>query len=205
MGSLLSTSGVPGGRRIRVRSVFDAAELATGESIAVNGVCLTVVDIRPESLSFDVSPETLGSTTLGSLRTGAPVNLERAMRMDSRFGGHLVSGHVDGVGRVEAVEPAGEFNYYRISAPEDVVRVSIPKGSVTVDGISLTIVALSEKSLTVAIIPHTAKATTMGTRLVGDEVNLEADMIGKYVARLLSPRVEKKSLMGLLEEEGFIR
>jgi len=133
--------------------------------------------------------------------------LERAMRMSSRFGGHLVSGHVDGVGRIESLRPEGAFRYYGISAPEEVLRVSIPKGSVTVDGVSLTIVALDERGLTVAIIPHTGEQTTIARKKVGDRVNLEADMIGKYVARLIEPHqtsTKNEALLGLLKKEGYV-
>jgi riboflavin synthase len=181
-----------------------------GESIAINGVCLTVVEISPARISFDVSPETLKSTNLGALGRGGRVNLERAMTMSGRFGGHLVSGHVDGVGVVRTVTPAGEFTYYKISAPPEVLAVSIRKGSITVDGVSLTIVDLDDESFTIAIIPHTAGVTTIGAFKTGDRVNLESDMIGKYVARLLEPRRASaadrdKTMLGLLQEEGFIR
>jgi len=181
-------------------------EVVLGESIAVNGVCLTVVGHAPDELSFDVSPETLRHTNLGELKKGSAVNLERAMKFSDRFGGHLVSGHVDGVGTVVSVSPSGDYTYYRISAPSHILQVSVPKGSVAVDGISLTIVDLDESTLSVAIIPHTASETTIGQRRPGDRVNLEADMIGKYVARLLEPRLSDtrdRSLLDLLKKEGY--
>ena len=202
----MSSSPRGGGRRLRLRTRLPLADVVLGESIALNGVCLTVVESGSSELSFDVSPETLRHTNLGELRTGSPVNLERAMKMADRFGGHLVSGHVDGVGTVERVTPSGDYTYYRILAPADILGVSIPKGSITVDGISLTIVELDEESLTVAIIPHTAAETTIGFGKKGDRVNLEADMIGKYVARLLAPRLpdtKDQALWALLKKEGY--
>ncbi len=207
LGTVKATSSISGGRRLSISPGFDTKDVVTGESIAVNGVCLTVTGENPAgALSFDVSPETLKSTNLGELKPGQKVNIERAMKISSRFGGHIVSGHVDGIGTIESVEPAGEFTLYRISAPSDVLTVSIKKGSVTVDGISLTIVDLREADFTVAIIPHTAKETTMAFKRPGDRVNLEADMVGKYVARLMEPQVvdKNRAFMGLLQEEGFI-
>lgn len=212
VGEVASLNPIRGGVRLALKPGFDTGGVSMGESIAINGVCLTVVEIKPAQLSFDVSPETLKSTNLGELRRGGRVNLERAMTMSGRFGGHLVSGHVDGTGVIKSVTPTGEFTYYKISAPPEVLSVSIKKGSITVDGISLTIVDLDDESFTIAIIPHTAGVTTIGAFKTGDRVNLESDMIGKYVARLLEPRTgsgsgsdKSKSILGLLQEEGFIR
>ncbi|MBI5140717.1 MAG: riboflavin synthase [Nitrospirae bacterium] len=210
-GEIVSVAPIRGGSRIALKPGFDTAGASMGESIAINGVCLTVVEIKPAQLSFDISPETLKSTNLGELRRGAKVNLERAMTMSGRFGGHLVSGHVDGTGVVKSVTPTGEFTYYKISAPAEVLSVSIKKGSITVDGVSLTIVDLDDETFTIAIIPHTAGVTTIGAFKAGDRVNIESDMIGKYVARLLEPRAgsgggnRDKSILGLLQEEGFIK
>lgn len=206
-GEILSVLSAGSGKRIRLRPGFGTDDAVMGESVAINGVCLTVVDIKPGDLSFDVSPETLRATNLGELGMGRRVNLERAMRMSDRFGGHLVSGHVDGVGTVLSVEPSGEFTTYRISAPTGILEVSVKKGSIAVDGISLTIVDLDETSFSVAIIPHTARETTIGAMKSGCRVNLESDMIGKYVARLLAPRRHDRNnaLLGLLKEEGFVK
>lgn len=206
-GEILSVLPAGGGKRISLRPGFGTDDSVMGESVAINGVCLTVTDIKPGSLSFDVSPETLSATNLGEFGMGRIVNLERAMKMSDRFGGHLVSGHVDGVGAVLSVEPSGEFTTYRISAPREILEVSVKKGSIAVDGISLTIVDLDETSFSVAIIPHTAKETTIGMMKTGTRVNLESDMIGKYVARLLAPRRQDKNdaLLGLLKEEGFVK
>ncbi len=207
VGEVTATSTISGGRRFSISPGFDTKDIVTGESIAVNGVCLTVTGEKSvDVLLFDVSPETLKNTNIGELKPGIKVNLERAMKISSRFGGHLVSGHVDGVGTIDSVEPTGEFTRFRVAAPRDVLAVSIKKGSVTIDGISLTIVDLSGVDFTVAIIPHTAKETTMCFKKPGDRVNLEADMIGKYVAKLIEPRMvdKNKTFMGLLQEEGFI-
>jgi len=206
-GTVVSTRPAGGGRRISIRPGFAAGDLVLGESVAVNGVCLTVTAVEGGAAAFDVSPETLRATNLGALGPGARVNLERAMKMSDRFGGHLVSGHVDGVGTVRAVEPAGDYTYYRIEAPPEILAVSIPKGSIAVDGISLTIVDLTESDFRVAIIPHTAKETTIGRAQAGTRVNLEADMIGKYVARLLAPHertTKSEALLGLLRKEGYM-
>jgi len=207
MGDVAGTRPVGGGRRLDVRPGFAASELVLGESVAINGVCLTVVTVEASRMSFDVSPETLKATNLGSLKPGDRVNLERAMKMDDRFGGHLVSGHVDGSGTVCAVEASGDYTVYRIEAPPEILRISIRKGSITVDGISLTIVDLTETDFSVAIIPHTAKETTIGRARVGTRVNLESDMIGKYVARLIEPHqtsTKNEALLGLLKKEGYV-
>jgi len=205
-GALVSATPQGGGQRLRLRTEIPLEDVVLGESIAVNGVCLTVVDLDKSQIAFDVSPETLRYTNLGEQHPGARLNLERAMKMSDRFGGHLVSGHVDGVGVVERVWPAGDYTYYRITAPADILAVSVPKGSITVDGISLTLVELDESCITVAIIPHTARETTIGGRKKGDRVNLEADMVGKYVARLLGPRLAEtrdQALWSLLKKEGY--
>lgn len=207
LGEVTGMRPAGGGRRLDVRPGFAVSELILGESVAINGVCLTVVAAEGDGMSFDVSPETLKATNLGALSPGDRVNLERAMKMSDRFGGHLVSGHVDASGTVSAVEPAGDYTVYRIAAPGEILDVSIRKGSITVDGISLTIVDLGEKDFSVAIIPHTARETTMGRARVGTRVNLESDLIGKYVARLLEPHetsTKNEALLGLLKKEGYV-
>ncbi len=156
-----------------------------GDSIAVNGCCLTVVALGPGWWSADAVPETLGRTSLGSLTPGDPVNLERAVSVGSRLGGHLVQGHVDAVGRIDQIGPDLE-----VSAPQGVRRYLVEKGSVTVDGVSLTVVAVTEAGFAVAVIPHTLAVTTLGRKSVGDPVNLEADVIAKYAERLLQGGTE---------------
>jgi riboflavin synthase len=163
-----------------------------GDSVSVNGVCLTVNEVDGESLTFYAMPETLRRTALGDLAEGSPVNLERAMTPGRRFGGHIVQGHVDGVGVVLGVRPEGDAQIWEFEAPEDVLRYTVEKGSVCVDGISLTVVALRETSFTVAILPQTRANTNLEELRVGDRVNLEADVIGKYVGRLLGPWVVGK-------------
>jgi riboflavin synthase len=178
-------------------SSFDGARLvletsleaAVGDSVAVDGVCLTVIAGDLATLEFDVVPETLERSTLGRLEPGARVNVEPALRVGEELGGHMVQGHVDGVGRVRSVEPEGEGRRAWIEAPREVLRTSVEKGSVTVSGVSLTIAELSADAFAVALVPHTLAQTTLGELEPGDEVNLEADVIGKYVERLLgAPR-----------------
>jgi riboflavin synthase len=160
--------------------------MTVGESVTVNGVCLTVVRFIDNGFAVEVSPETLRVTTLGGLAAGDGVNLERAMRLGDRLGGHLVSGHVEAVGRIVGRAPEGNAIILTIEAPREVLRYCVGKGSVTVDGVSLTINALTEKTFSVAIIPHTASVTTLGLKPPGSSVNLEPDLIGKYVERLMS-------------------
>lgn len=167
------------------RLVFSASTVtggtAVGDSISVNGCCLTVVDLGPGWWAADAVTETLGRTNLGGLAPGDPVNLERAVSLDRRLGGHLVQGHVDGTGRVLAPAPDLE-----VEAPESVRRYLVEKGSVTVDGVSLTVVATTADGFTVAVIPHTMAVTTLGRRRTGDLVNLEADVMAKYAEQLLA-------------------
>jgi len=160
-------------------------DLQVGESISVSGTCLTVIEVGSQDFAVELSTETLQVTTLGSLNVGSPVNLERAMPLHARMGGHLVTGHVDGVGVIHHRHQDGNATYLTIEAAEDILRYCIRKGSVTVDGISLTINEVSGKTFSVAIIPHTAQVTTIGLKQAGDRVNLETDLVGKYVERLL--------------------
>jgi riboflavin synthase len=166
------------------RTVSGDAEI--GASIAVNGICLTVVERTDERLSFDVSVETLARTSLSRLQVGDPVNLERPLTLSSRLGGHLVQGHVDGVGEVAGIERKGDGGaWITIGAPESVGHYLVEKGSVCVDGVSLTVAARNGSSFAVALIPHTLEVTTLGSAEVGDPLNLEVDVIAKYVEALL--------------------
>lgn len=162
--------------------------LKVGDSVTVNGACLTVVAFARTEMKADLSPETAKVTTLGSLKAGDPVNLERAMRLGDRLGGHLVTGHVDAIGTIRARVQEGDGLQLTIEAPREVLRYCVPKGSVTVDGISLTLNEVTDRGFRVTIIPHTAKVTTLGIKQVGDAVNLEADLIGKFVERLFPGR-----------------
>lgn len=160
--------------------------LAIGDSIAVNGVCLTAVDVSTDMVALEVVPETLSRTNLGSLAEGDEVNLELPMRADGRFDGHIVQGHVDGVGTVEEITPAGDSSrLIGIRAPDQLMRYLVEKGSVTVDGISLTVAKVQRDGFEIAVIPHTLQMTTLGLRKPGDTVNLEVDVLAKYVERLL--------------------
>ncbi|RMH31514.1 MAG: riboflavin synthase [Nitrospirae bacterium] len=185
MGAIKSVEKGLAGARMSILASKVLEDLAIGESISVSGICLTVIDLGEQEFSVDVSSETLKKTTLEKAAPGTPVNLERAMRLNERIGGHLVTGHVDGIGMIRRREQDGNAIHITIEAQEDLLRYCVQKGSITVDGISLTINTVSDKSFTVTIIPHTAKATTMGVKQIGDLVNLETDLVGKYVERLL--------------------
>lgn len=187
---------------IQATKVIDGTR--PGDSIAVNGVCLTVTAIAKRGFAADVMHETLNRSTLGKLRPGRPVNLERAMAADGRFGGHIVAGHVDGVGTVTGIRADGNATWFTISASASVLRLIIEKGSIAVDGISLTVARLTAKDFSVSIIPHTTASTILPTLRVGDAVNLENDCIGKYVERLLSNTSQPtKITAGFLAEHGF--
>ena len=171
-----------GGRRLTLAAPF-VRELEIGESVAVSGACLTVVEISNHSFDVQAGPETLRKTTFGLLTAGEPVNLERSLKLGERLGGHLVQGHVDGVGRIVERTRSGDWETVWFEGPTDLVAPMVPKGSVAVDGISLTLVDVTRDRFSVALIPHTLAATTLGTKSVGAGVNLETDLISKYVAK----------------------
>jgi riboflavin synthase len=164
------------------------ADLMIGDSIAVNGVCLTAVEVSGGTATVEVVPETLARSTIGSLAAADRVNLERPLRSDGRFDGHIVQGHVDCVAEVVAVTPEGDGRRMTIALPDDLARYVVEKGSITVDGVSLTVAGLTPSGFAVAVIPHTLEITTLGLRRPGDQVNLEFDVIGKYVERMLEGR-----------------
>jgi riboflavin synthase len=171
-----------GGRRLTIAAPF-AGELTIGESVAVSGACLTVVSQHAQTFQVQAGPETLRKTTFGSLAVGDSVNLERSLELGDRLGGHLVQGHVDGVGRIAERIRHGDWETVWFEAPADLVAPMVPKGSIAVDGVSLTLVDVTRDRFSVALIPHTLTATTLGTNPVGALVNLETDLIGKYVAK----------------------
>lgn len=208
-GSLESLARTDGGWRLRVSHAPWPEPAIVGESVAVQGACLTVVEVRADGFAADLLDETLARTALASLARGTRLNLERALRMGDRLGGHLVSGHIDETGRVAALAAHGRDLALTVSCSPRIARLSILKGSIAIDGVSLTITALTPASITVEIIPHTLAATSLGDRRAGDLVNLEADILGKHVARLLG-RDEETGVVGapvnegLLERAGFV-
>lgn len=175
-----------------------------GDSIAVNGVCLTVTHLTQEEMTVDVMPETVKATTIHSLKMGDYVNLERAMSANGRFGGHIVSGHVDGVGTIRSKKPVSNAVYIEIDIPKELTENCIPKGSITIDGTSLTLFNVSEQSVTVSLIPHTYSETIIGQKKIGEKVNIETDLLGKYVLQHLK-RTDKGSNITLdfLRQNGF--
>lgn len=193
---------------LTVSAVKVMQNLKIGDSVAVNGACLTVVDMHDSVFTADVMPETVRLTNIGSLHAGDKVNLERTLRLCDGLDGHIVSGHVEGLGTIISRRPEGIADVVEIAAEARLLRYILPKGSIAIDGISLTVTAVTDSSFSVAIIPHTAKETTLGFKGVGDKVNLETDIIGKYVERLLNTgaygKSEKQLDKNILLENGFI-
>ena len=186
LGTVRDVSSDGTGTLLRIDEPAIAEDLPLGASVAVNGCCLTVVAADNQSFSFQAGPETLGLTNLGDLRPGMKVNLERSLRLGDRLGGHIVQGHVDGVGRILKRERQGEWEMVWFTCAADLTRQMIRKGSITVDGVSLTLVDVADNSFSVALIPHTMAATTLGFKQPGDTVNLETDLFAKYVFKALS-------------------
>lgn len=201
MGAVTSLEKTLAGTRMTILASTVMSDLKIGDSISVNGACLTVVMRGERDFAVEVSPETLSVTTLGQLTAGAPVNLERAMKLSERIGGHLVSGHVDGVGTIRGRRQEGNAIFFDIEAPPGILRYCVTKGSIAVDGISLTVNEVSERGFSVAIIPHTAKVTTLGLKQVTDAVNLESDLIGKYVERLLQERSQLPKTTPIIDKD----
>ena len=203
MGHVKALRREAGAARLTISASTVLGSTALGDSICVNGVCLTVVDLEKSEFSADVANETLKVTNLGELHVGQKVNLERALQLSARIGGHLVTGHVDAVGRIREKRQEGNSWRVFIEAPEAALHYIILKGSVAVDGISLTVADVDIAGFSIAMIPHTAKLTTLGFKAAGDSVNLETDIIGKYVERLLSGRVEGGLNLEFLRGHGF--
>ncbi|MBU0730495.1 MAG: riboflavin synthase [Proteobacteria bacterium] len=212
-GRLIEKRPSGGGMIFGLNADFDLNDPQEGESIAVNGVCLTAKQISGRIFTVDVSPESLSRTNLGELATGSVVNLERALRLSDRLGGHLVSGHVDAVTTILTRKPQGDFVRFTFAVPHGLGKYIIEKGSITIDGISLTVNHCDDASFSVAIIPHTLEITTLGQRKQGDTVNIEVDLIGKYVEKLLSVQDANGSETGsesrinpaFLAEHGFLK
>jgi riboflavin synthase len=186
LGEVVAWADLPDAARITVRGPLVTSDAGAGDSIAVNGVCLTVVDVGAGSFTADVMKETLARSSLGRLTVGSPVNLERAVRVQDRLGGHLVQGHVDGTGEIVSVEPGAHWTVVTVSMPPELGRYVVEKGSITVDGISLTVSAVDHTEFQVSLIPTTLERTTLGRKAVGDAVNLEVDITAKYVEKLLA-------------------
>ena len=200
------SGGSSGEIAINASTVLENTKI--GDSIAVNGVCLTVTKMTDGGFTADVMPETLRRSNLGGLHIGDGVNLERAMAADGRFGGHIVSGHIDGVGNVAEMKKESNAVWVKISADKDILRLIVEKGSIAIDGISLTVAEVSDRDFSVSIIPHTGSETTLLKKKIGDKVNLENDIVGKYVEKLLQPKsvsskTESKITMEFLREHGF--
>lgn len=203
MGEIVTVTRRGSGARLSLNSRHLSSEAQIGDSIAVNGTCLTVVELKGQTLSFDVSYETLRSTNLGELKTKDRVNLEPSLRLDSRLGGHFVTGHIDGLGTIESKAASGDVLRIVIGAGADITRFLVEKGSVAVDGISLTVVEVMPKGFSIVIIPHTAALTTIGFKGPGDTVNIEVDILGKYVSKFLH-NGRDSVLLKTLSEEGFM-
>ena len=182
-------------------------DIRLGDSIAVNGICLTATAYTKDSFTVDVMHETLNRSSLAGLKPGTRVNLERAMAANGRFGGHIVAGHVDGVGRIASIRRDDNALWYTLTAAPEILRYIVEKGSITMDGISLTVAGVTDRDFSVSVIPHTAKVTTLSEKKPGDPINLETDIIGKYVEKLMRPREipeEKQKLtLDFLALHGF--
>ncbi|HYI75849.1 MAG TPA: riboflavin synthase [Gaiellaceae bacterium] len=184
LGAVVSAEEAGGGRALVVRAAGTAAGAKVGDSVAVDGCCLTAATIAGDELTFHAVPETIARTTLGGLQAGDRVNVEPALRAGDELGGHYVQGHVDAVGRIESVEAEGDGLRVFVATPAEVLRYCVEKGSITVDGVSLTVAELSDDAFAVALVPHTLEATTLSTLRPGQGVNLEVDVLAKYVERL---------------------
>ncbi len=203
MGEIISLTKKDTGARLFLKTKTIGSDAKIGDSISINGTCLTVVEIKGDILAFDLSDETIRSTNLGQLKTGDMVNLEPAMRLDSKLGGHFVTGHVDGVGKITSRATFGNVYKIKIDTEKHLADFLVEKGSVAVDGISLTVVDVFKNGFSIVIVPHTAKMTTIGFKGPGEPVNIEVDILGKYVSKFLHKRRDS-GFMETLAKEGFI-
>jgi riboflavin synthase len=209
LGTLVEKRPAGGGMIFGLEAAFQLTDPEEGESIAVNGACLTARNIKGNRFYVDVSPESLTRTGLGHLQTGSRVNLERALRLSDRLGGHLVSGHVDAQGQVRQRRSTGDFTLFTVSLDPSLTKYVIEKGSITINGVSLTVNTCDRNQFSLSIIPHTLAVTTLGELREGDWVNIEVDMIGKYVEKLLAEKTIDGALQsrinsGFLAEHGFL-
>jgi riboflavin synthase len=202
MGQVVSVIRKDSGARFSINAKAVSADAEIGDSIAVNGACLTVVEKNGDTLAFDLSDETLRASGLGNLRKGEKVNLEPSLKLNSKLGGHFVTGHIDGVGKIRSRTVTGEIYKFVIEAA-GLSEYLVEKGSVAVDGISLTVVDVLKDGFSIVIIPHTAKMTTLGFKAAGDPVNIEVDILGKYVSKFLGKRKDSM-FMNTLSEGGFV-
>lgn len=211
LGKVESLQNIGGDVRLRIQTDLDMSDVNLGDSIATNGICLTVIDWGNNWYTADVSRESLQRTTLEQWKVGQPVNVEKAMLPTTRFGGHIVSGHVDAVGEITVVRQDARSLYFEVTAPKEIAKYLAEKGSITVDGISLTINHLNGNVLSLNLIPHTAERTNIGTWKTGTRVNLEVDVLARYIERLLmgdkasEKNKESKLSMAFLAENGFLR
>jgi riboflavin synthase len=192
-GEVVAVQDLPDAARVTIAGPLVTSDAKLGDSISVNGVCLTVVEVADGAFTADVMRETLVRSSLDKIAPGEPVNLERAAAVGMRFGGHIVQGHVDGTGVILSREPSEHWDLVRIGLPRKLARYLVEKGSITVDGVSLTVVDVSDDDFSVSLIPETLRATTLGVRTPGDRVNLEVDVVAKYVERLASPHLAGNS------------
>lgn len=201
MGTVESLKAIAEGGRLTIHAPNLAKQVAVSNSVAVNGCCLTVVELDQERFSFDLSGETLRKTAIGEWKTGTRVNLERPLTAGKEFGGHFVLGHVDTVGRVARLEPEGEHWWYGVEVPEPFARYIVPQGSISIDGISLTVASWNGHLAEIVIIPYTYEHTNVREKKIGDAVNLEGDVLGKYVERYLEARAGARSSSRLSSDE----
>ncbi|AGA69378.1 riboflavin synthase alpha chain [Desulfitobacterium dichloroeliminans LMG P-21439] len=206
LGKVTDLKILPDSAQLTIEGSHVLAGTQIGDSIAVNGICLTVVKMQGQLFTVDVMAETLNKTNLKECGRGTRVNLERALQLSTRLGGHIVSGHVDGVGTILRITPVGIARVFEIKASPALLKYILPKGSIAIDGISLTVVDVLSQGFTISLIPHTRQETTLGFKGVGDVVNLETDLIGKYVARFLEKNdaPQKDLSMNFLAEHGFL-
>lgn len=195
------------GKRLTIEFPSHLTEVQLGDSISVNGACLTVFEKKDKEVTFDLSGETLKKSVLGELRVGDSVNLERALRLSDRLGGHFVTGHIDGVGTITERKKEKDFIQLKVRVPKHILKYLVPKGSIAVDGISLTINEVQGDEISLMLIPYTLEKTTLIEKNTGDHLNLEADLLGKYIERLLSPSHPPREGLDLsfLKEHGFLK